>query len=407
MEGFSVDEAAAVLGVPQARVWELLARGVLAGADRSGDMRVFLRAEAPPVTSLPHNGNGHGSEASAFRELLTEFRNLTERYGQALLALGEARGEVASLRGRVDQLEARVDQRLAGPMASAPFVLADLDDSVAADNLPEPPAELVAEAPRSKSRRRTASFEEALARAEDPSPGTLPGSDTISLPGAREAAAALADLRDGGDEHATPAPPEAAWQPSGPLPAALVEGPYSAVVEEPDWIAEEDLVEEMSAPPETPSAPEEVVSSDPPPMTVTAAEWVGIEDESDSSAAADEFETATSTWQTVVPPLPPLFAEGSDPLTQVATDQGWAPEEVEAMRELLAAEAVVAAEVGEPDLEASADEPGDSHPDAEPPKPAPLAPAPRSMTSPTGRSAPPRRSATQRASRRLRRLFGG
>ena len=49
---------------------------------------------------------------SAFRELLTEFRNLTERYGQALLALGEARGEVASLRTRVDLLEARLDLRL-------------------------------------------------------------------------------------------------------------------------------------------------------------------------------------------------------------------------------------------------------------------------------------------------------
>jgi hypothetical protein len=385
----------------------LLARGVLAGADRSGDMRVFLRAEASPAASLPHNGNGHGSEANAFRELLTEFRNLTERYGQALLALGEARGEVASLRGRVDQLEARVDQRLAGPMASAPFVLADLDEAVAVDDLPEPAAEFVAEAPRPKSRRRTASFEEALARAEDPSPGTLPGSDTISLPGAREAAAALADLRDGGDEPPPSAPPEPAWQPSGPLPAALVEGPYSAAVEEPDWIAEEDLVEQMSAPPEAPSAPEEVVPPEPPPMTVTAAEWVGMEDESDSSAAADEFETTTSTWQTVVPPLPPLFEEGSDPLTQVATDQGWAPEEVEAMRELLAAEAAVAAEVIEPALEFDADEPVVSEPDVVPPKPAPVAPAPRSMPSPAGRSAPPRRSATQRASRRLRRLFGG
>jgi hypothetical protein len=59
-------------------------------------------------------------DASPFRELLTEFRNLTERYGQALLALGEARGEVAGLRTRVELLEARLDLRLPGPPAWTP-----------------------------------------------------------------------------------------------------------------------------------------------------------------------------------------------------------------------------------------------------------------------------------------------
>ncbi len=128
MDGYSVNEAAAVLGIPEGRVWELLARGVLSGTTEvGGDMRVFLRetavAEAPKREGNGHGnggsgGNGGHGEITPFRELLTEFRNLTERYGQALLALGEARGEVASLRGRVDLLEARLDHRL--PWSEAP-----------------------------------------------------------------------------------------------------------------------------------------------------------------------------------------------------------------------------------------------------------------------------------------------
>ncbi len=135
MEGYSVEEAATVLGVPKGRVWELLARGVLAGTpEDDGGMRVYLRGTTAAIPSGPQagealdradtgteNGNGKGDhndaafEASPFRELLTEFRNLTERYGQALLALGEARGEVAGLRTRVEVLEARLDLRLPGP----------------------------------------------------------------------------------------------------------------------------------------------------------------------------------------------------------------------------------------------------------------------------------------------------
>lgn len=133
MDSYSVNEAAAVLGIPEGRVWELLARGVLAGSTEvGGDMRVVLRgatlpdaANAPAPNGLRHdtnggngeNGGGHG-ELTPFRELLTEFRNLTERYGQALLALGESRGEVAALRGRVDLLEARIEHRL--PWTEAP-----------------------------------------------------------------------------------------------------------------------------------------------------------------------------------------------------------------------------------------------------------------------------------------------
>ena len=114
-----------MLGVPTERVWELLARGVLSGVpDGETGMRVFLQPRpVPPAVDEPRRSNGGSSgrepeaEASPFRELLSEFRNLTERYGQALLALGESRGEVASLRSRVDLLEARFDLRL--PMSGA------------------------------------------------------------------------------------------------------------------------------------------------------------------------------------------------------------------------------------------------------------------------------------------------
>src|ERR687896_996475 len=127
MNGYSVTEAASVLGVPTERVWELLARGVLVGEpEGETGMRVFLqpRPAPAPVAAIPADdpsagrSNGPERELSPFRELLTEFRSLTERYGQALLALGEARGEVASLRSRVDLLEARFDLRLpmSGPM---------------------------------------------------------------------------------------------------------------------------------------------------------------------------------------------------------------------------------------------------------------------------------------------------
>jgi hypothetical protein len=135
MDGYSVKDAAVVLGIPERRVWELLARGVLAGAPEGPDgMIVYLQPRGGPVSMAPSqaaagaaseasgartNGNGGSHELSPFRELLTEFRNLTERYGQALLALGEARGEVAALRGRVDLLEARMDLRLPSTPATS------------------------------------------------------------------------------------------------------------------------------------------------------------------------------------------------------------------------------------------------------------------------------------------------
>jgi hypothetical protein len=130
IDGYSVKDAATVLGIPERRVWELIARGVLSSAPEGPDgMRVFLKPPTAPTAQAQdartsktddsdpprHNGNGAGAhEMSPFRELLTEFRSLTERYGQALLALGEARGEVAALRTRVELLEARMDLRLPG-----------------------------------------------------------------------------------------------------------------------------------------------------------------------------------------------------------------------------------------------------------------------------------------------------
>ncbi len=207
MEGYSVTEAASVLGVPTERVWELLARGVLSGApEGETGMRVYLQprpAPAPPEAK-PTNGNGRRDEPelSPFRELLTEFRGLTERYGQALLALGEARGEVATLRSRVDLLEARMDLRLpaSAPSPAASWASTPMPfpaERAVVPTMPEPhepPSagehEAEEEEPRSRSRgprRATESFAEALARAEDPS--------VPELPGGEETAAAMATLR--------------------------------------------------------------------------------------------------------------------------------------------------------------------------------------------------------------------
>jgi hypothetical protein len=129
IEGYSVKDAAQVLGIPEGRIWELVARGVLAGTQGpDGSWRIHLGHTRPPEPAASpnletrqgsdeprHANGGRGGDVSPFRELLTEFRSLTERYGQALLALGEARGEVAALRSRVELLEARVDLRLPGP----------------------------------------------------------------------------------------------------------------------------------------------------------------------------------------------------------------------------------------------------------------------------------------------------
>ena len=54
MEGYSVTEAASVLGVPTERVWELLARGVLAGTpEGETGMRVYLQPRPAPAAPDP------------------------------------------------------------------------------------------------------------------------------------------------------------------------------------------------------------------------------------------------------------------------------------------------------------------------------------------------------------------
>ncbi|HEY8180095.1 MAG TPA: hypothetical protein VIH33_06805 [Candidatus Limnocylindria bacterium] len=180
MDGYSVKDAAVVLGIPERRVWELLARGVLAGAPEGPDgMIVYLQPRSgaasvaqaqdsggatPEPTGAKANGNGGSQELSPFRELLTEFRNLTERYGQALLALGEARGEVAALRGRVELLEARMDLRL--PSTPPPPTVAwEIPEFT-----PEAGMDLSAfEADASAADRAAAAdFEEALAGEDEP-----------------------------------------------------------------------------------------------------------------------------------------------------------------------------------------------------------------------------------------------
>jgi hypothetical protein len=308
MDGYSVNDAATVLGVPEARVWELIARGVLAGSpEADGGMRVFLKPSEAPAKASPRgtdapdaaapdarrqNGNGgrhveSHPEMSPFRELLTEFRNLTERYGQALLALGESRGEVAALRGRVDMLEARIDLRLpvARPTSTVAWEMPDhaatpgpaqrpvdapqprveavgpeleLEPDEAGETIEPPPDEPAAmaepiEEPSAEpeparaarpttapSRRATVRKErlrsrrmvlggiaEALARAEDP---TL-----AELPGAREAAEALAELQR-----------ESAPAVEVPPPAEAIEVGGEVEDEEP---AESDAPEPVSADP--------------------------------------------------------------------------------------------------------------------------------------------------------------
>ena len=212
MDGYSVNEAASVLGVPVERVWELLARGVLSGTpEGETGMRVFLRPRPgppdTPVEAPAPRGNGATEperELSPFRELLTEFRNLTERYGQALLALGESRGEVAALRSRVDLLEARMDLGLPAP-TTAPRprgwwpgagpaeetvvptqprpgrdgrprrAAGSCSDPAASDEPPEPDEHR--SRPRGP-RRATESFAEAIARAQDPSLPDVPEPET-------------------------------------------------------------------------------------------------------------------------------------------------------------------------------------------------------------------------------------
>ena len=66
MDGYSVKDAAIVLGIPERRVWELLARGVLAGAPEGPDgMIVFLQPRSAPTHASPSGAAARaGAEAA-------------------------------------------------------------------------------------------------------------------------------------------------------------------------------------------------------------------------------------------------------------------------------------------------------------------------------------------------------
>ena len=304
MDGYTVEEAASVLGVPRERVWELLARGILSGStDLGGSMRVRLKSDsaAAPSTATVERPTdpvtGASAELTPFRELLTEFRSLTERYGQALLALGEARGEVAGLRSRVDMLEARVDLRLPSGAAPISSSWSATPWPIPSERVVEPPSPRTPAATRSAEgattmehdeadasradadegaphrrrpragRRATERFADALARAQDPS---IP-----ELPGAAETAAALAAMRQEHPPEGPRAPePDAAERVAdASLPRELPSADQVPVADEAEVPAVE-VPQPESVPAAAPEAPE---SAEP-----------AVEMEVEPAAAADE-----------------------------------------------------------------------------------------------------------------------
>jgi hypothetical protein len=391
MDGYSIKEAATVLGVPKRRVWELIARGVLSGApEGDGGMRVFLQprpGRASPLSAAreePPRTNGNGGhaesgEGSPFREILTEFRSLTERYGQALLALGEARGEVAALRSRVELLEARLDLRLPGPRTSstvawempeyappaspappapdAPEVPeADRPSAEAAESpvaeaevevtdeaaeptpvdKPRPPGPAPDEVRPEKggSRRRRvlrshsaiAGIAEALERAQDP---TL-----ADLPGAREAAEALAALQREVEARTDTPEPEASIDEGAAIrEAALIREPEpqaepaaeAPFVEPAAATSSQELVDEepfVDAPPpvlvaetaETESEPEPIPEAEPQPAAALETEQTGAETDAAGTGEAEPDEappvaSAPSPYTTEIVE-PDWFADG-------------------------------------------------------------------------------------------------
>ncbi len=472
MEGYSVTEAASVLGVPTERVWELLARGVLSGTpDGDTGMRVYLQPRPAPAPVEPRpNGSGTPTEPerelSPFRELLTEFRNLTERYGQALLALGEARGEVASLRSRVDLLEARMDLRLPAPppMAPATWSTTPLDapmdrtpmptapsisEETHADAAPVPAADEPAERPvRRRSTHGTDAFAEALARAQDPTAPELPDGATVAaalavmredaaeeageaeaaMPRELPAAESMIDAAEADPEPETePAPqpeplpepepepeplpepepepqvepepepqvepepepqvepePEPQVEPEPePVPAPTWDtGRYTAEIEEPDWLTDDDSVEEQPEQPE----PEPLPEPEPEPMAAAPA------------APRDE---ETMLWFGRATDDDMLVADsGADEMEVAPTGRSEAPREMPGASELDKALAELDALARSAPREAAAGEatPREAASSPAPPRPMPVAPVRTPSTSTTPAS---------RAYRRLRRIFPG
>ena len=410
MDGYSVQDAASVLGVPEGRVWELLARGVLSGTPEGDSMRVYLKAlpgstatAAPRGEPLRSNGNGashgHGGEASAFRELLTEFRNLTERYGQALLALGEARGEVAGLRSRVELLEARLDLRLPASLDAAPVAWESRAASPAA---PEPPTPApvapvmptpapVRRAPRPRksrsARAAVAGFADALARAQDPTVAAVGVVGDIAEGNAEAVFERPSSDTEMVDELAPNVAPEA----GPPLEAAAhepeaVQPTYSAAVVEPDWFADGDFAwldaaamqsrseaEEIAVTPspgepEPEPEPEPIRDTQPPAELLAEPEsepgqaevsvpvgeeevmWLGAAPEAPLlPPATDPLET--DAW--AVADAHPLIGQGAPPplamteqeLARLALDEGWDDAEIAAIRTMISPPAPPAAEL--------------------------------------------------------------
>ncbi len=402
MDGYSVQEAASVLGVAEGRVWELLARGVLLGTPEGDSMRVFFKAQPGPIASagthdVPPRTNGNGGsqsqagEASAFRELLTEFRNLTERYGQALLALGEARGEVAGLRSRVDQLEARIDLRLPPPVDAAPMAWDSL--SVPASTPEPPPTMPRPPAPRPPARRKSrpgkarspreavAGFADALARAQDPNAADLgearvgeerppeestePSTATAGAPeaaiqeaweatevaipevAAEELAADEVPVEELAEEASAPEPMVssavgaaedlAVGQPAAMEPTAEVEPPtYSAVVVEPDWFADGDFAwleaAEMDGSAQAEPAAVTPDQTEPEPETASA-EPVVQEEPAPKAQALQEPEAEAPALQESEAPVEPVRQPDPELVPEFGAEaefEPWQPPELAA-----------------------------------------------------------------------------
>ena len=367
MEGYSVTEAASILGVPTERVWELLARGVLSGSpEGETGMRVFLQprpAPAPPVPEAARTNGDAGTreperELSPFRELLTEFRNLTERYGQALLALGESRGEVASLRSRVDLLEARMDLRL--PMGSAaPTAGGGWPTPIPAATAPEAAETPIAadephhdeeddDRPRRRRghRRATESFAEALARAEDP---TRP-----ELPGAAETAAAIAAYRDDAvpeGEHAAEAvlPREMPAAEPMPLPEEPEATSADPTIEAPDAVTTAEAATTFQAADtetEAAAAFAESVASE---LAVEPTPDTDVDDraaEAEAEAAAAPTEIVVEEGGAAVEPMAPPVSDAVAPAeTHVIEAESVPAADEETLAPVLAAETARAPEV--------------------------------------------------------------
>ena len=280
MNGYTVEEAARILGIPTERVWDLVARGIFSGArGEDGTWRVHLGGPPTVPAQGPADGgtapgrtaggrqrrgetrsaDSSDGELSPFRELLTEFRHLTERYGQALLALGEARGEVAALTSRVSALETRVDLRLpfaevaSGVSAAPPLTVAEADsDAVPAAVVAAPPPVDLPEAAQAQSDETA---EEATADAEPAE--AVPVGEVDAPAHADESADDLAVQPDeAAPEEADAAPDEAVTAEAAPAPEEAAAAPEEAVTAD-DAVSADEAVTAPEAAEAEPAMPVE------------------------------------------------------------------------------------------------------------------------------------------------------